>query len=147
MMNSRERVLTALDHREPDRIPFDLGGTIVTAIHVGAHRALRPALGLPPREPQVIDPIQHPALVEDDLKTRLVVDAAPVLAGAPGTEVAGGPVPATSRARTSEDDDPAGTSTHSSATSSRSASPSSTPCNPEPGRWSPGASSATSAAT
>ena len=25
MMNSRERALIALDHREPDRIPFDLG--------------------------------------------------------------------------------------------------------------------------
>jgi uroporphyrinogen decarboxylase len=104
-MNSRERVLTALDHREPDRVPFDLGGTIVTGIHLGAHRALRPALGLPPREPQVIDRIQHLALVEDDLKARLLVDTAPVLAGAPGTEVAGGPIPATSRALTSEDDE------------------------------------------
>jgi hypothetical protein len=25
-MNSRERVLTAINHREPDRVPFDLGG-------------------------------------------------------------------------------------------------------------------------
>ena len=30
-MNSRERVLTALDHKEPDRVPMDLGSTIVTA--------------------------------------------------------------------------------------------------------------------
>ena len=104
IMSSRERVLAALDHREPDRIPFDLGGTIVTGIHVGARRALRSILGLPEREPQVIDRIQHLAFMDDDLKERLLVDAAPVLAGAPGTETAGGPIPATLRVRASEDD-------------------------------------------
>jgi len=29
MMNSRERLLAALDHQEPDCIPFDLGSTQV----------------------------------------------------------------------------------------------------------------------
>jgi len=28
-MNSRERILTTLKHKEPDRIPFDLGSTKV----------------------------------------------------------------------------------------------------------------------
>lgn len=28
-MTSRARVLTALNHQEPDRVPFDLGSTIV----------------------------------------------------------------------------------------------------------------------
>ncbi len=46
-MNSRERILTALDHREPDRIPFDLGSCQVTGIHVAAYQNLRQALGLP----------------------------------------------------------------------------------------------------
>ena len=40
-MNSRERVLTALNHKEPDRVPFDLGGTVVTGIHHKAYVALR----------------------------------------------------------------------------------------------------------
>ena len=31
-MNSRERVIATLNHREPDRIPYDLAGTTVTAI-------------------------------------------------------------------------------------------------------------------
>jgi len=58
-MDHRERVLTALDHREPDRVPFDLGGTIATGIHLDAYRALRPALGLAPREPTVVDAALH----------------------------------------------------------------------------------------
>ena len=31
-MNSRERILKALNHEEPDRIPFDLAGTTWTGI-------------------------------------------------------------------------------------------------------------------
>jgi uroporphyrinogen decarboxylase len=31
-MNPRERVMLALDHKEPDRIPIDLGATIVSSI-------------------------------------------------------------------------------------------------------------------
>ena len=38
---SYDRVLTALEHREPDRVPFDLGGTLVTGINIRALRALK----------------------------------------------------------------------------------------------------------
>jgi len=33
-MNSRERILMALNHKEPDRVPFDLASTHVTSINV-----------------------------------------------------------------------------------------------------------------
>ncbi len=36
-MNSRERVLAALNRRKPDLIPFDLGGTTVTSISAAAY--------------------------------------------------------------------------------------------------------------
>ncbi len=45
-MTSRERVLAALDHREPDRVPYDFGGTFVTSSHHVAYRRLREHLGL-----------------------------------------------------------------------------------------------------
>ena len=70
-MNSRERVLLALNHKEPDRVPFDLGGTVITGIHHKAYTALRDKLGLPAREPKIIDMIQQLALVEDDVMDRL----------------------------------------------------------------------------
>jgi len=73
-MNSRERVLTALNHREPDRIPVDLGSTQVTGIHLVAARGLRAALDLPPVEPVLCDTIQQLALPEEDLLARLEVD-------------------------------------------------------------------------
>jgi len=73
-MLSRERLLTTLDHREPDRIAFDLGSTQVTGIHVMAYRSLRQALGLPAVQVQLCDAIQQLALPDDDVITRLGVD-------------------------------------------------------------------------
>ncbi len=45
-MNSFERVKTALEHKEPDKIPFDLGGTMVTGMNVNALAALKKYLGM-----------------------------------------------------------------------------------------------------
>jgi uroporphyrinogen decarboxylase len=73
-MNSRERLLTTLDHREPDRVPFDLGSTQVTGIHAVAYHGLRQALGLPPAEARLCDSIQQLALPGDDVIERLDVD-------------------------------------------------------------------------
>jgi uroporphyrinogen decarboxylase len=71
---SRDRVRAALAHREPDRIPFDLGGTRVTGIHVRAYERLRPALGLEPREPRVADLTQQLAEVEPDVMDAMGCD-------------------------------------------------------------------------
>lgn len=73
-MNSRQRLLTALDHREPDRVPFDLGSTQVTGIHIVAYRGLREALGLPAVTPAICDDVQGLALPDDDLLDRLGAD-------------------------------------------------------------------------
>ena len=73
-MLSRERLLTTLDHREPDRVPLDLGSTQVTGIHVLAYRSLRQALGLPAVQVELCDAIQQLALPDDDVITRLGVD-------------------------------------------------------------------------
>lgn len=62
------------DHREPDRIPFDLGSVQVTGIHVIAYRHLRRALGLPETAVTLCDTIQQLAAVEDDVVERLGID-------------------------------------------------------------------------
>lgn len=45
-MNSRERVLAALRHEEPDRVPIDIGSTCVTNINLIAYGNLKRHLGL-----------------------------------------------------------------------------------------------------
>ena len=71
-MNSRHRLLLAIHHQEPDRIPLDLGSTQVTGIHVQAYKKLRGALGLAPSSDPLCDAIQQLAAPDMDLisKTR-----------------------------------------------------------------------------
>ncbi|MCL6450080.1 MAG: uroporphyrinogen decarboxylase family protein [Acetobacteraceae bacterium] len=45
-MKPRQRVRRALDHREPDRVPVDFGGSAVTGIAVAAYERLKSALGV-----------------------------------------------------------------------------------------------------
>jgi hypothetical protein len=68
-MNSRERVTLALNHREPDRVPLDLGATAVTGMHVSSVYALRQALRLdPPGTPvKVVEPYQMLGEIQPDL--------------------------------------------------------------------------------
>jgi uroporphyrinogen decarboxylase len=73
-MNARERTLLSLNHKEPDRVPFDLGGTVVTGINVKAYRQLRKYLGLPEIEPEIVDIFQQIAKVNDDVLEKLNVD-------------------------------------------------------------------------
>ncbi len=84
-MNSRERIRQTLNHREPDRIPFDLGGTGLSTIHVVAYRNLRRYLGLPAVEPEVAFVAEQLVRVDEDLAERLEADVRPVLPGLPST--------------------------------------------------------------
>ena len=73
-MTSRERVLSALNHSEPDRVPFDLGSTQVSGIHRVAYQRVRELAGLPPIEPGICDHIQGLALPDQDFMERFRVD-------------------------------------------------------------------------
>jgi hypothetical protein len=75
-MKSRERVALALQHREADRVPLDLGSAPVTGMHVSTVYRLRQALGLdPPGTPvKVIEPYQMLGEIAPDLMDTLGVD-------------------------------------------------------------------------
>ncbi len=79
-MNSRERVTLALNHQEPDRVPLDLGGSVVTCMHVSIVYKLRQALGLdaPGTPVKVVEPYQMLGEIKPDLQAALGVDVATV---------------------------------------------------------------------
>ncbi|HET6440962.1 MAG TPA: uroporphyrinogen decarboxylase family protein [Phycisphaerae bacterium] len=78
-MTPRERVLAALDHREPDRVPIDLGGN-QTGIHKVAYRKLIDRLGLD-EEIVIMDLVQQLAQPSERVLERLRVDTRYVAAG------------------------------------------------------------------
>ena len=80
-MNSKERVALAVSHQEPDRVPFDLGGTGLTTLHLTAYGNLRRHLGLPPVKPRVAAMAEQLAMVDDDVARRLLADISPVRPG------------------------------------------------------------------
>src|SRR5512142_173161 len=79
-MNSRERVLHAIHHQEPDRVPLDVGGSEVTGMHVSSVYLVRQALGLdPPGTPvRVIELYQMLGEIAPDLREALGVDVVPL---------------------------------------------------------------------
>ena len=82
-ITSAERIRAALNHQEPDRVPFDLGATFNTGIHITAYRALRDLLGLPPGNERFFCIDEQISEVEEDLKVRLNVDTASVMPSGP----------------------------------------------------------------
>ncbi|MEM1526602.1 MAG: uroporphyrinogen decarboxylase family protein [Ignisphaera sp.] len=54
-MTPRERVLTSLNHEEPDRIPIDLAGTGVTSLHALVYHGIRKLLRFPDKPIRIYD--------------------------------------------------------------------------------------------
>ncbi|MFH1924078.1 MAG: uroporphyrinogen decarboxylase family protein [Planctomycetota bacterium] len=79
-MTSRERMLKSLNHREPDRVPIDLGGN-QTGIHKFAYQALLEHLGTD-EELEIMDAVQQLARPSEAVLKRLHVDTRYVAAKA-----------------------------------------------------------------
>ncbi len=77
-MDHRERMLAALNHQEPDRVPLDFGGTCDSSIMAVSYQKLRKKLGLPPSATRVVDIFQQTAMIEDDMRQRLDIDTVPI---------------------------------------------------------------------
>ena len=74
-MTSRERVLAALNHKQPDRVPIDLSSHRSSGIAAIAYPKLRKYLGLEPKSIRVYDVIQELAIVDEDVLDLFNVDA------------------------------------------------------------------------
>ena len=73
-MTSRQRVTEAINHREPDRMPIDVGMHTSTGISAFAYWHLREHLGLPVESVELVDGVQVLARVEEDILRRFHSD-------------------------------------------------------------------------
>jgi uroporphyrinogen decarboxylase len=71
-MTSHERVVAALNHKTPDRVPIDLGG-FQSGIHKEAYKALIDCMGIK-EEIEILDPIQQLAKPSEAVLRYLNVD-------------------------------------------------------------------------
>jgi len=77
-MTHRERVIAALQHKEPDRVPVDLGATESSGITAIAYNRLKKHLGLPGRT-QIFDLMQMIAKVQRPVVEAVGSDAVALL--------------------------------------------------------------------
>ncbi len=91
-MVPRERVIAAIEHKNPDRLPVDLGGSIVTGINSMAYRRLKSYLGFGAGPSRVTNIILLLSEVEQELLDLWQLDVLPLnrLDAAPGVPLTGG---------------------------------------------------------
>jgi uroporphyrinogen decarboxylase len=78
-MTPRERIRCTLEHKEPDRIPVDLGGTESSGITGIAYNRLKQYLGVENGKTQIFEMMQMIAKVEYEVLERIGADTVPLL--------------------------------------------------------------------
>ena len=73
-MTSRERVLCAIEHKEPDRVPLDLGSTPSSGISAIAYNNLKKHLGMESGTTRIYDVVQQVVQPEEEILDRFGVD-------------------------------------------------------------------------
>jgi uroporphyrinogen decarboxylase len=81
-MNSRERVLAALAHQEPDRAPVDFGSTWITTITIPAYRQMLRHLNME-AEIVTMERSQQVCMVDERILKLSHVDTRGVFYGSP----------------------------------------------------------------
>lgn len=77
-LSSRERILKALEHKEPDRVPVDLGGMDCSGITGIAYNRLKNYWGLKAGETRIYNVVLQVALVEPEVLRRINADVMPI---------------------------------------------------------------------
>lgn len=77
-MTHRERVMKALNHEEPDRVPIDIGGTLCTGIMAVAYNKLKKHLGIDGRPIKLFDTGQQLAWIDDEILEHFDADVKPL---------------------------------------------------------------------
>jgi uroporphyrinogen decarboxylase len=86
-LTSRERVLKALNHAEPDRVPMDLGGTHDSSIVVEGYERLKAHFGVT-SDTRIMQRMTRAALVDEAVLQKLGIDTRAVIPGSPTRGVA-----------------------------------------------------------
>ena len=78
-MSSRDRVLTALNHEEPDRVPLFIGATGVTSVLGPGYPRLRRHLGVADGPVRLLSRTFQYTWLDEEVMEKLGSDARPVM--------------------------------------------------------------------
>ncbi len=86
-LTHRERVLRAINHKQPDRVPLDLGSTVNSSIHIEGYIPLAKHFGIQPKK-EIIHRMMQTANVQEEVLQALDIDFRGIFLGAPEKSVA-----------------------------------------------------------
>jgi uroporphyrinogen decarboxylase len=81
-MNHRERLIAALSHRQPNRVPIDIGGTVNSSIVVEGFAKLKKHFGIN-SEDVLCNRMMRVVKVDEQILQALDIDTRGVFMGAP----------------------------------------------------------------
>jgi uroporphyrinogen decarboxylase len=81
-MTHRERVIAAISHKQPEKVPIDLGGTVDSSIVVDGYERLKEHFGVREKT-RIIHRMMMVADVDEEILQTLDIDTRAVLFGAP----------------------------------------------------------------
>lgn len=85
-MNSRERILKTINHQTPDRVPIDIGSSMMTGIHRDAYHRWRSHLGLPVEDScSFFEPSMQIVFPAEDFLNKLEIDTRPAVPAWPAS--------------------------------------------------------------
>ena len=84
-LSHRERVIKALSHEEPDRVPFDLSSTVCSSVHIAGYQKLKAHFGVE-AEDTIIHKFMQTAAVHESILQALDIDLRFVGPGAPDSK-------------------------------------------------------------
>jgi len=84
-LSHRERVVKALKHEEPDRVPLDLGGTVNSSIHIAAYQKLKAHFNVE-AEDVILHKFEQAVVVHEPILQALDIDFRCVAPGPPDSK-------------------------------------------------------------
>jgi len=84
-MNSRQRVIAAINHKEPDKVPIDLGATQCSTLTLVANNNLKTYLGITAEGEMVVCPLTEAVSLLDEISTLFETDFRTVRLKAPSS--------------------------------------------------------------
>ncbi len=88
-MKPRERVITALNHKEPDKVPIDVGGTQVSTLTLTANDKLKEYLNIDKEGETIVCPLTESVSLLPEISDLFNSDVRTVRLKAPTAEVIG----------------------------------------------------------
>ena len=85
-LGHRERVIRALSHKEPDRIPFDLGSTVDGSMHIESYQKLKAYFNFV-AEDKIVHKFMQVVQIDEPILEKFDVDLRFASIGGPETHI------------------------------------------------------------